>query len=160
MRALRVSLIILFCIYLAGAASALSTMPVTGGNPYPMVVATVFIIVLIIGSYVVASWIARRKIDGLRRNGDIEGLVNALKNPFLAGRAAKALGEIRDERAVEPLIEALQDMNEDVRCLAARSLGEIGDPRAEEPLERASRDEYRQVRDSATGAIKHIHKSE
>ena len=79
MRALRVLLIILFCISLAGAASALSTMPVTGGDPYPMVVATVFIIVLIIGSYVVASWIARRKIDGLRRNGDIEGLVNALK---------------------------------------------------------------------------------
>ena len=157
---MRVTLILLFCVCLAGSASALSSMPVTGGSPYPMIFATVFIIALIIGSYVAASWIARRKIDGLRRNGDIEGLVNALKNPFLAGKAAKTLGDIRDERAVEPLIEALQDRNEDVRCLAARSLGEIGDPRAEESLRRASLDEYRQVRDSATGAIKHIHKSE
>ena len=89
----------------------------------------------------------------------MEGMVVALKNPFLARMAARALGELRDERAVEPLIEALHDRNEDVRCLAAKSLGEIGDPRAEEPLEMASRDEYRQVRDSAAGAIRRIHRS-
>lgn len=160
MSVLRISISFLFCTLIAGTASALSVMPVTGGDPFPMVFATVSIVVLIIGSYVIASWIARRKIDGLRRKGDIEGLVSALKNPLLAGKAAKALGEINDERAVEPLIEALHDRNEDVRCLAAKSLGEIGDPRAEDPLENASHDEYRQVRDSATGAIRHIHKSE
>jgi HEAT repeat protein len=95
----------------------------------------------------------------MRRNGDVEALANALKNPFLANRAARALGEMRDERAIEPLIGALQDSNEDVRCEAARALGEIGDPRAEESLKKASHDEYRQVRDTATGAIKRIHKS-
>ncbi len=159
MRALRVSLILIFCICLAGAASALSTMPVTGGDPYPMVFATVFIIVLIIGSYAAAAAIARWKINRLRRDGNFEGLVNALKDSLLASRAARALGDLKEERAIEPLIEALQDRNEDVRCAAARALGDIGDPRAEEPLRLASQDEYREVRDSARGAIKHLHRS-
>ena len=53
MRVLKVLLSILFCTYLAGAASALSSMPVTGGDPYPMIVATIFIIVLIIVPYAV-----------------------------------------------------------------------------------------------------------
>jgi hypothetical protein len=159
MRALMALLIILFCIYSVVPVGALSSMPVTGGDPYPMVIATILIIVLIIVPYAVVGIIARRKIDRLRRDSDLEGLARALNNPFLANRAARALGEMRDERALEPLIGALQDRNEDVRCEAARALGEIGDPRAEEPLERATRDEYRQVRDSATGAIKRIHRS-
>ena len=134
MRVLKVLLSILFCIS-AGAASALSSMPVTGGDPYPMIIATIFIIVLIIGPYAIISTFARRKIERLRRNGDFEALADALKNPFLANRAARALGDLRDERAIEPLIGALEDQNDDVRCQAARALGEIGDPRAKEPLE-------------------------
>jgi HEAT repeat protein len=36
-----------------------------------------------------------------------------------------ALGKIKDPRAIEPLIDALQDSNPDVRVNAAWALGEI-----------------------------------
>jgi HEAT repeat protein len=45
-------------------------------------------------------------------------------------RVVKALGELRDPRAVEPLIAALNDGN----YSAAEALGKLGDPRAVEPL--------------------------
>ena len=48
--------------------------------------------------------------------------------------AAVALGEIGDERAVEPLIEALKDKIASVRRAAAQALGEIGDKHAVRPL--------------------------
>jgi HEAT repeat protein len=48
--------------------------------------------------------------------------------------AARALGEIGDARAVEPLIKALGDEDEDVCMNAAEALGEIGDTRAVGPL--------------------------
>ena len=44
--------------------------------------------------------------------------------------AAKAIGAIKDPRAVEPLIDALTDGHEWVRLYAAIALGEIGDRRA------------------------------
>ncbi len=46
---------------------------------------------------------------------------------------AKALGDIGDKRAVEPLIKALGDEDEDADTVAW-ALGEIGDARAVEPL--------------------------
>jgi HEAT repeat protein len=49
-------------------------------------------------------------------------------------RAASALGNIADPRAVEPLIAALADSDENVRSNAASALGQIADPRAVEPL--------------------------
>jgi HEAT repeat protein len=48
--------------------------------------------------------------------------------------AAKALGEIREAAAVDPLVAALRDRNERVRQAAAKSLGQIGNIRAVEPL--------------------------
>lgn len=44
------------------------------------------------------------------------------------------MGKIKDERAVEPLIESLRSNSEGVRIGAALSLGMIGDARAVEPL--------------------------
>ena len=54
-------------------------------------------------------------------------------------RAAEKLGELGDKRAVEPLIDALNDMGEKFRDAgaaraAAEALGKIGDKRAVEPL--------------------------
>jgi HEAT repeat protein len=57
-------------------------------------------------------------------------------------RAAWALGQIGDERAVRPLIAALEEDSKDplgrpetkVRCVAALALGQIGDVRAVRPL--------------------------
>lgn len=44
---------------------------------------------------------------------DIKGLINALndKHRGVPTRAAKALGQIKDARAVESLIKALEDEN-------------------------------------------------
>lgn len=44
--------------------------------------------------------------------------------------AAKALGMIKDEQSVDPLIEALSDGHEWVRLYAAMALGELGDRRS------------------------------
>ncbi len=48
--------------------------------------------------------------------------------------AAFALGRLGDKRAVDSLILALEDENEDVRSFAVFALGKIGDPRAVEPI--------------------------
>jgi HEAT repeat protein len=50
--------------------------------------------------------------------------------------AARALGRLHDPRAVEPLIQALQDPEWRVCREACTSLGELGDRRAVEPLVR------------------------
>jgi HEAT repeat protein len=48
--------------------------------------------------------------------------------------AAEALGEIHDQRVVEPLIIRLQDDDSLVRSQSARVLREIGDPKAIQSL--------------------------
>lgn len=54
--------------------------------------------------------------------------------------AASALGEIGDARAVEPLIQTLEDRDSLVAGKAAQALGRIGDARAVEPLIQALKD--------------------
>jgi len=62
--------------------------------------------------------------------------VDAMGGEFhdVRSAAADALGEIKDPRAVEPLIDMIKDPHRDVREEAARSLGKIKDRRAVEPL--------------------------
>jgi HEAT repeat protein len=64
-------------------------------------------------------------------------------------RKCVAIGAV----AVDPLIAALKDKNENVRREAAGALGQIGDPRAVEPLIAALKDEDRDVRESAAGRL-------
>ena len=59
------------------------------------------------------------------------------KNPEVRGNAALALVDFRDSRAVEPLINALDDKERTVRYWAAFALGRLGDGRAVEPLIKA-----------------------
>lgn len=71
----------------------------------------------------------RPNVQQLKSDQDVDGLIEALKykddhNVRLA--AASALGRIKDSRAVEPLISALED-HPSVREVAALALGEIGD---------------------------------
>jgi len=69
--------------------------------------------------------------------------------------ATKALGEMGDSRAVEPLIVVLQeDEDEGVRAGAAEALGVLGDIRAVEPLiQTLLEDGDRGVRESAAKAL-------
>jgi HEAT repeat protein len=68
--------------------------------------------------------------------------------------AAKGLGSLKDTKAVEPLIAALQkDTFLMVRMSAAESLGMIGDPKAVEPLIQALRDSLPNGRISAARAL-------
>ena len=64
----------------------------------------------------------------------VETLITALqdRDPVIRMIAAEALGKIGDKRAVEPLINLLED--EEVKIVAAEALGKIGDKRAINPL--------------------------
>jgi len=79
-------------------------------------------------------------IDLLAKRADensVETLIQALnrKHPdrrlIIANLIAR---KIKDERAVEALIKALEDEQTEVRERAAKALGELGDKRAVEPL--------------------------
>ena len=61
-----------------------------------------------------------------------------------------------DARAVEPLIKALEDVNEVARWNAAGALGEIKDARAVEPLTQALEDVDEEVREAAKEALEKI----
>ena len=73
-------------------------------------------------------------VEKLRAAKDVKGLIKALgyKDWMVRSKAAKALGPLRDARATEPLIAALDDKLS--RSDAIGSLGQIGDPRAVAPL--------------------------
>jgi HEAT repeat protein len=99
-----------------------------------------------------------------RALGDSVGrLMQQLKdeNPHTRMQAANALGQIKDVRAVKPLIAALKDENSSGRtqALAAGALVSIGTP-AVDPLIAALKDENPLVRMQAAdalGQIKHVH---
>ena len=82
---------------------------------------------------------------GLRNIGQpvVEDLIQTLKHPddvirkkasCLFQRMGDKLRNAGDLRAVEPLIEALEDPTAHVRCRAAKALGRLGDARAIGPL--------------------------
>lgn len=75
------------------------------------------------------------------RNGNVERL------------AEKALKEMRDPRAVEPLIAALKNENWHIRHVAAESLEELNNQHAIESLIDALADENSLVRSSAKSAL-------
>jgi HEAT repeat protein len=67
--------------------------------------------------------------------------------------AAETLGILQDRRAVEPLIKALNDKDEEVRWKACWALGHIGDKRAVEPLLHLLNDERWAVRKYSASAL-------
>ncbi len=116
------------------------------------------------------QWLSRKeftRMQALRSTRpdvrDMEGkddlLMTALKyrrDARVRWHAAGALGEMRDTRAVEPLIHALKDESPYVRFTTAKALGEMGDPRAVEPLIEALKDKDGKVRESAGKALAKI----
>lgn len=80
-----------------------------------------------------------RRIRRLRASRDVEALVELLSGGNRRDRraAARALGELGDARAVEPLIAALPNTygeDEDLAPIIVGALGNLRDPRAAEPL--------------------------
>jgi HEAT repeat protein len=93
----------------------------------------------------------------------VEPLLDAFENDDwqIRGRAAEVLGKIGDERAVEPLIHALnnkrdKNQNKYVRGRIVEALGKIGDERAIDPLINALDDQYIYVRLKAADALDSI----
>jgi hypothetical protein len=86
---------------------------------------------------------------------DVFYWIGALKSedPKIHFKAVDELRNLKDERAVEPLIQALKDEDRNVRCGAVIVLGEIGDVRAVEPLIQALKDEDSVVRSLAAEAL-------
>lgn len=68
-------------------------------------------------------------------------------------QAALDLGATRDERAVQPLVGALDDRNASVRAAAAAALGRLGDRRAVDELERHASDPSDSVRTEVRTAL-------
>jgi HEAT repeat protein len=98
-------------------------------------------------------------IEKLKAKQNVEGIIKALSNKKLADvrwQAANALGQLRDKRAVEPLIETLNDHNEYVRKCTAEALGRIGSERATETLIEALKDKDVDVRVAAANALGQI----
>jgi HEAT repeat protein len=83
------------------------------------------------------------------------GLLSS-KNPGDRWRAIEVLARTRDERAIEPLIAALEDEDWRVRQKAAWALGYLGDPRALTPLRRALGDPREGVDDMIYEALDRI----
>ncbi len=68
-------------------------------------------------------------------------------------QAARKLGELGDQAAVEPLVEALDDHQAAVQLEAARALGKLKSPKATESLIDALNDETMAVRKAAADAL-------
>ena len=80
-------------------------------------------------------------------------------HPKTRARAAKELGDLKDARAVAPLINILKDHDSYVRGQSARSLGKLKDNRAVDPLIIALKDDCTYVREEAArslGEIKNV----
>jgi HEAT repeat protein len=102
-------------------------------------------------------------VEELKENGDIKSLIDVLnyqKDPSVRINAADALGEIGDNQVVAPLIDALDDDNQEVRKTVIQSLGEIGDERAISPLIKTLDDDFWEVRLLAAEALGKIGKNE
>jgi HEAT repeat protein len=84
-----------------------------------------------------------------------ETLASFLDSPSfdMKWRAVITLGELQDERAITPLIEALTHTDKQVRERAARTLSNFKDRRAVTPLINALQDDYFRVRIQAARSL-------
>ncbi len=75
---------------------------------------------------------------------------------IVRGRAALMLGKLGDQRAVEPLIRALDAPGFQTTLNAAEALGKLGDPRAVEPLLRVVEEHNDKIREAALAALRKL----
>ncbi len=89
----------------------------------------------------------------------VRPLIASLADLDLAAPAAIVLGKIGDSRAVKPLLEALKSPADPIQQAAAQALGLIGDPAAVDPLINLLRSTERQVRSDAAKALLAMYRS-
>ncbi len=90
----------------------------------------------------------------------MEHLILSLKDKWDVGAcAAEALGSIGDQRAVEPLIDAIKNADWALWPPAAKSLGQIGDPRAVPVLKSLLKDSNTSIKNAASEALEAIEAS-
>ena len=82
-------------------------------------------------------------------------LIKALKDNFLRAKAARMLGILNDKRAVQPLLESLNDSSVSVRVAALNSLRNFDDPQISDANIRMLKDESFRVREVALANIRH-----
>jgi HEAT repeat protein len=98
-------------------------------------------------------------VDKLKAKRDVMGLLQVLEDTnrgFERWRAAEALGNLKDPRAVEPLIRVLREEPENIGYYVPRALGEIGDDRAVDTLVGCLKDGNHNQREAATTALVQI----
>lgn len=90
----------------------------------------------------------------------VRALIGAVQNEhedlIVRGRAALMLGKLKDTRAVDPLIRALEAPGFQTPLYAAEALGKIGDPRAVEPLRLLALTGKDKARDAAVEALQRL----
>jgi len=90
--------------------------------------------------------------------GEVDKFIKDLSSPDDDTRhsAAWALGNLGNQKAVQPLIKALSDKNENVRAISAESLGKLKAEEAVEPLILRLEDPNWAVRVDAASALAKI----
>lgn len=78
------------------------------------------------------------------------------KDPLLRFYAVQLLGFSGDRRALEPVLEALDDPEAEVRAEACRALEDLRVREAKEALEARTRDVDPEVRRAAREALEHL----
>src|SRR5262249_3363620 len=105
----------------------------------------------------------RKVIEGLGLEGEVETaifeMVSACLNDedaLVRAAAAKALGAVQNEGAVEALMSHVRDSRPEVRGAVVASLGQLGDGRAVSIVAAALRDEADIVREKAAVALQRL----
>lgn len=98
------------------------------------------------------------RAHGIWMKKDVGTLIEELGNPNVTHRlhAAFFLGVKKEKRAVNALIEALQDRDRNVVANVIYALGEIGDPQALEPLRKLNDAGVEKLRRIAIEKLKQI----
>ncbi len=101
------------------------------------------------------EFVANRAVQLLVRMApdSVDALIESLPDPGAGHHAAVGLAEIKDARALQPLIEALDHSDSRARAAACAALGELRDSSAVEPLLRATQDSELTVRTRAGAAL-------
>src|SRR5512137_2274045 len=101
--------------------------------------------------------VLKLNVDEMKARRDFDGLFKALnnkRNVYLRRDAARALGEMGDSAAIEPLIAALKDPKKEVRDAAVEAIGRMGgDPRAVEAFAEPLKSGKSMERDEAASAL-------